>query len=328
MALNQPLHFAPILKSVIWGGEKIAPYKGIVTDQTQIGESWEISAVPGKVSVADCGPEKGRDLQSLIDQYGADLVGKDVYTRFGTKFPLLIKIIDARADLSVQVHPDDALAHQRHQCDGKTEMWHVIATDPGAKIHAGLCQQLTPEEYERRVADGTIMDAVASYDASAGDTFFLPAGRIHAIGAGNLLAEIQQTSDITYRIYDYGRLDADGKPRQLHTAEAKDAIDYTVLPDYRSPKADPAQADVDLVNCRYFDCRRLLLTPGEDMALKPQRESFVILMCLKGTATLQYGCDAHTVTLPQGDTLLVPATLKDSLVLSAGAEATVLQIQA
>ena len=194
---TQVLHFAPYLKSVIWGGERIAPFKGIATDQTCIGESWEISAVPGHVSVVDRGPLKGKKLTELINEYDAELVGEAIYRQFGVNFPLLIKLIDACDDLSVQVHPDDALAQKRHHCPGKTEMWHVIDTAPGAKIYVGLKEKTTPEDYERRVADNSIMDVIAAYDSAPGDTFFLPAGRIHAIGAGKLLAELQETSDIT-----------------------------------------------------------------------------------------------------------------------------------
>lgn len=215
MELKEPLHFSPYLKSVIWGGEAIAPFKGIVTDQKSIGESWEISAVPGKVSVVDRGTFKGKSFTELIEEFGPALVGGKVYETYGKNFPLLIKIIDAKDNLSVQVHPDDELAEKRHHCPGKTEMWHIIDTAPGAKIYVGLKQSITPDEYEHRVADNTIMDVIDSYDSAPGDTFFLPAGRIHAIGAGNLLAEIQETSDITYRIYDYDRRDADGNPRLL-----------------------------------------------------------------------------------------------------------------
>lgn len=175
---TQVLHFAPYLKSVIWGGERIAPFKGIATDQTYIGESWEISAVPGHVSVVDRGPLKGKNLTELINEYGAELVGEAIYRQFGVNFPLLIKLIDACDDLSVQVHPDDALAQKRHHCPGKTEMWHVINTAPGAKIYVGLKEKTTPEDYERRVADNSIMDVIAAYDSAPGDTF-LSSGRTY-----------------------------------------------------------------------------------------------------------------------------------------------------
>lgn len=302
--LNRPFHFAPFLKSVIWGGERIAPFKGIKTSQTSIGESWELSAVPGHVSVVDRGPCEGMTLTELIEKYGPELMGVANYERYAPSFPLLIKLIDAKADLSVQVHPDDELAGKRHNCPGKTEMWNVIETTPGAKIYAGLKEQITPDEYERRVADNSIMDVIAAYDSAPGDTFFLPAGRIHAIGAGNLLAEIQQTSDITYRIYDYDRRDKDGNPRELHTAQARDAIDYTVYPDYR---ATP-QGTV-LASCEYFDVRRLDVPAGKTVSIDHPRDSFTIIICLEGEGAI---LDAEAMTsfpIRRGETLLFPATM-------------------
>lgn len=322
--LKEPLHFAPYLKSVIWGGESIAPFKGIVTDQKSIGESWEISAVPGKVSVVDRGEFKGKSLTDLIDMFGPDLLGGEVYSKYGKNFPLLIKFIDARDNLSVQVHPDDDLAAKRHNCPGKTEMWHIIDTAPGAKIYVGLKEKITPAEYEKRVADNTIMDVIDCYDSAPGDTFFLPAGRIHAIGAGNLLAEIQETSDITYRIYDYDRRDADGNTRQLHTAQARDAIDYTVYPDYKNPVAPADVADVDLVNCSHFDVRRILLDDSADVAMNRTRDSFMIVICLSGNATLKYGSQGAEVEIFQGDTLLFPAILGN---ITASGTATLLQVE-
>lgn len=323
MNLSEPLHFAPYLKSVIWGGEQIAPYKGIETSQHEIGESWEISGVPGHVSVVDRGPLKGKTLSELIDIYGADLVGADVYKKYGKEFPLLIKIIDAKADLSVQVHPDDELAHKRHNCPGKTEMWYIMKTAPGAKIYAGLKEKITPDEYERRVADNNIMDVIAAYDSAPGDVFFLPAGRIHAIGAGNLLAEIQETSDITYRIYDYDRRGADGKPRELHTEQARDAIDYTVYPDYRNAPVSSSEKDADLVNCSHFDVRRILLDGISEQQMNHTRRSFMIVMCLEGSATLSYS-DGKTVEISRGETLLFPAVLGN---LKASGKGLLLQVE-
>ena len=212
-----PFKFTPYLKSVIWGGERIAALKNIETDLTDIGESWEISGVQGNETVVSEGADKGLKLSELIAKYGARLVGEDVYARYGTEFPLLVKIIDARRDLSVQVHPDDKLAAQRHGCAGKTEMWYILATEPDAKIYAGLSRQLDPETYRRDVENKTIMNDITAHDSHPGDIFFLPAGRVHAIGAGNLLLEIQQPRDITYRIYEYDRRDANGNPRMLKT---------------------------------------------------------------------------------------------------------------
>ncbi len=303
--LNQPFHFAPYLKTVIWGGERIAPFKGIKTHQTSIGESWEISAVPDHVSVVDSGPCEGMTLTDLVEKYGPELMGERNYQLYAPSFPLLIKLIDAREDLSVQVHPDDALAWKHHRCAGKTEMWNVIDTDPGARIYAGLSRKITPAEYERRVADNTIMDVVAGYESAPGDTFFLPAGRIHAIGAGNLLAEIQQTSDITYRIYDYGRRDSEGNQRELHTSQAREAIDYNVYPDYRSTP----QGNV-LASCKYFDVRRLDVPAGKTISIDYPRESFTIVMCIAGEGAI---LDAEAMTvfpIRRGRTLLFPATMQ------------------
>lgn len=320
--LDRPLHFAPYLKSVIWGGERIAPYKGIETDQTSIGESWELSAVPGHVSVVDRGPFEGRSLTDLIAAYKADLVGAEIYDRFGTAFPLLIKFIDAKADLSVQVHPDDELAALRHNCPGKTEMWQIMETAPEAKIYVGLKEQITPEDYERRVADNTIMDVIDAYDSKSGDTFFLPAGRIHAIGAGNLLAEIQETSDITYRIYDYDRRDKDGNPRELHTSQARDAIDYTVYSDYKSHPEGSLLAD-----CAHFVTRRFVQADGS-VDIPRDRDSFTIIICLDGEAEISWtGTDGAegSQKILRGETWLFPAVLR-GLVFSGKGE--ILSVQA
>ncbi len=317
--LNQPFHFTPFLKSVIWGGERIAPFKGIRTDQTQIGESWEISAVPGHVSVVDHGPCEGMTLTELIEKYGPELMGEKNFKEYAPSFPLLIKLIDAKSDLSVQVHPDDDLAHRRHDCPGKTEMWNIIETTPGAKIYAGLKESLTPDEYERRVADNTIMDAIAAHDSAPGDTFFLPAGRIHAIGAGNLLAEIQQTSDITYRIYDYDRRDKDGNPRELHTAEARDAIDYTVHPEYKSSPEGSV-----LASCKYFDVRRLDVPAGKTLPVEHPRDSFTIIMCVGGEGAVIDTSAMTSFPIMRGKTLLFPATMTS---LSAIGPVSLLTIQ-
>ena len=208
--------FQPILKSTIWGGEKIVPYKHIASDQKQVGESWELSGVKGNESVVAGGPEAGTTLPGLIARHGAALLGKANAARFGQEFPLLIKFIDARQDLSIQVHPNDALAWERHKSKGKTEMWYVVDADKGARLRSGFAKQVTPAQYEASVADNTITDLLAEYEIHPGDLFFLPAGRVHSIGAGAFIAEIQQTSDITYRIYDFNRKDADGNTRELH----------------------------------------------------------------------------------------------------------------
>ena len=219
--------FRPILKSMLWGGDRIIPYKGIDSEKKSVGESWEISGVKDNESIVAEGPDAGMKLPELIARDKGALVGQSNYERFGKEFPLLIKFIDARQDLSIQVHPNDKLAWERHQSKGKTEMWSVVDADPGSRLRSGFAKQVTPDEYEQSIADNTITDLLKEYDIHAGDVFFLPAGRIHSIGAGAFIAEIQQTSNITYRIYDFNRCDDNGNPRELHTEMSKAAMSLT-----------------------------------------------------------------------------------------------------
>lgn len=305
--MNKIFTFEPYLKTVVWGGDKIKKFKNIDTDQANIGESWEISGVPGHESVVASGEDKGLTITQLIDKYGAALVGEDVYRRFGNSFPLLIKIIDARDNLSVQVHPDDELAMRRHNSQGKTEMWYVIDADYDANIISGLSREITPDEYRRRVADNTITDVLANHKAHSGDVFFLPAGRIHAIGAGNLIAEIQQTSDITYRVYDYDRRGLDGKPRQLHVEEAVDAIDYHVYDNYVTDYDHDATGEVPLVSCRYFDVRKI--TVDGQTSLLQEGGSFTVVMCIDGQCTVDVNHEA-ACSISRGTTLLAAASAR------------------
>ena len=295
--------FNPLLKSTLWGGDKIIPFKQLSLQQQQVGESWELSGVAGnETTIAG----DGRSLNQLVAQLREQLVGRANYRRFGNEFPLLIKFIDARQDLSIQVHPTDEIAHRQGKPRGKTEMWYVMDSAPGAKLFNGLKQQITPEQYKQMVADDTICDALAQYPVSERDCFFIPAGRIHAIGAGCFLAEIQQTSDVTYRIYDFNRRDKDGNLRQLHPREAAESIDYTVLPDYRqcyTPRKNEGQL---LVECPYFNTAVYDL--DEPMQIDySELDSFVILIGLKGEATLTI--DDEQATLRQGETILLPATV-------------------
>ena len=315
-----PLKFEPILKTIVWGGEKIAPYKGIETEQKHIGESWELSGVAGNESIVADGPLKGKTIAQLVKEYKADLVGKHVYENTGDEFPLLIKFIDALSDLSIQVHPNDELAAKRHNgSKGKTEMWYVVDAEPGAHLLSGLTEKITPEQYAAKVADGTITDVLARYEVHPGDVFFLPAGRIHAICGGCFIAEIQQTSNITYRIYDYGRLGLDGKPRQLHTELAKDAIDYKVYPEYRTPYTPVKDAENEVVSCKYFTTSIYDLDKAVTKNLE-DTDSFLVVMCLSGHGTLTDAepvydeegrrgpTKGHLIDLRQGETVLIPAT--------------------
>ena len=307
MATEQlyPLTFTPLLKEVIWGGSDIRPFKGLEPDDKKIGESWEISHVDDNFSIVAEGALAGKNLDELIDLYGERLVGKSVQERFGHRFPLLIKFIDARDYLSIQVHPDDELGMKRHNSFGKTEMWYVINAAPKAKLYSGFAVQSSPEDYVRRIEEGTIVDALAEYEVRPGDVFFLPAGRVHAIGAGCFIAEIQQTSNITYRIYDYDRTDAAGNKRELHTELAKDAIDYHLEKDYRTAYTPVADQPVHLVECQYFETNLLDLTQpiSRDWS---QLDSFVIYICMEGKVTLR-DAQGNEVRLHQGQSVLVPA---------------------
>lgn len=300
------LQFAPVLKTVIWGGDKIARLKNLTNAPSLLGESWEVSAVPGSETVVDRGPLAGYNLAELTTRYGVELLGKGVIERNHgyTKFPLLVKIIDARGDLSIQVHPDDRLAAElaSGQC-GKTEMWHILHSDPGAEIHIGLNGPLTPEEYEKAVADHSIMAHVNSFPSVPGDIFFIPPGRIHAIGAGNLLIEIQQSCDITYRIYDYGRRDKDGNPRELHTELAKRAINFADNIPAACAPTRPA-ADGTMARCSCFDVR-LQQTDTTPRPLARDDDSFLIVTVVSGQATLFAG--GLKTELSTCETALVPA---------------------
>lgn len=303
----KPYKFNPLLKTTLWGGYQIAPFKGIFTAQPNIGESWEISGVAGQESVSvERGllndVDAGLTLPELIDKYKGALVGEKVYRKFGNKFPILVKLIDSRQDLSVQVHPNDRLAMECHGCAGKTEMWYVIKADTGAKIYSGLNRQITPGEYEQLVkadAGSNPMEGViARHESHDGDLYFIPAGRLHAIGSGNFLAEIQQTSDITYRVYDFGRKDSHGNPRELHTAFAKDAIDYQVWPEYRT-SYDTTKPTSQLINSPYFVVHRVVVQVAAQIDF--HCDSFVVVMCLWGDANI------NGIHVRQGETLLVPA---------------------
>ena len=300
------LKFRPLLISTIWGGSKIIPFKNLDSDQENVGESWEVSGVKNNESVVCEGEYEGKNLNELVEEMKETLVGKENYERFGNTFPLLVKFIDARQDLSIQVHPDDETAHRQGKPMGKTEMWYALDSDADATLRVGLSKAITPQFYKEMVVDGSIVGALAEYNLKAGDCFFIPAGRIHAICKGSFVAEIQQTSDVTYRIYDYKRRDKDGNYRQLHTKEASEAIDYTVLDDYRTHYTPMKNEGVPLVSCPFFTTAVYDL--DEPMTLDySELDSFVILIGVKGEATLLTE-DGDEITFKQGETLLLPAT--------------------
>lgn len=305
----QPIKFNPLLVQTLWGGEKIIPFKHLNSDLTQVGESWEISGVKGNETVVSEGEFKGKRLNELVDELKGKLVGEANYKRFGNDFPLLIKFIDARQELSIQVHPTDELAQKRGKLRGKTEMWYIMDSDENAKLRAGMKEKITPEQYKQMVEDDTITEAIAEYKVKEGDCFFLPAGRIHSIGTGCFLAEIQQTSDVTYRIYDFKRKDKDGNYRELHTEEAAECIDYNVEPNYRTEYTPVKNEGVALVECPYFTTAVYDL--NEPMTLDySELDSFVILIGLKGSGEITDN-EGNTTTLCEGETILFPATTNE-----------------
>ena len=305
----EPIKFKPLLKSTLWGGEKIISFKHLSTQQQQVGESWEISGVENNETVVAEGIHAGKKLNQVVHEMKEQLVGKENYQRFGDEFPLLIKFIDARQDLSIQVHPDDETAHRQGKARGKTEMWYLMQSDPQAKLYSGLKKEITPEQYKEMVENDTICDVLAQYEVKEGDTFFLPAGRIHAIGAGCFLAEIQQTSDVTYRIYDFKRKDKDGNYRELHTEQAAESINYAVLNDYRTHYTPEKNKGITLVSCPYFTTAVYDL--DEEMTIDyAELDSFVILIALKGEATITDN-ENNVTTLTEGETILIPATTKE-----------------
>ena len=301
----RPLKFKALLKQTLWGGDKIIPFKHLTDNLENVGESWEISGVKGNETPVTEGEFAGRSLNDVVTTMKEKLVGKANYERFGDEFPLLIKFIDARQDLSIQVHPTDEIAQKQGKERGKTEMWYIMDSDPDAKLYSGLKKEITPEEYKAMVEDDTITEALAQYAVKEGDCFFLPAGRIHAIGTGCFLAEIQQTSDVTYRIYDFKRKDKDGNYRQLHTKEAAECINYQVESNYRTEYAPLKNQGIALVNCPYFSTAVYDL--DEPMTLDySELDSFVILIGMKGEGTITDN-EGNTVSLQAGESMLIRA---------------------
>ena len=303
-----PLKFEPIFHEKIWGGNRM---KSVLNKDCgnlpNCGESWEISAVKEKISVVANGFLEGNNLQELIEIYMGELVGDKVYEKFGIEFPLLIKFIDADNDLSIQVHPNDDLSKKRHNAYGKTEMWYVVETEKGARINSGFNQEVTREKYLDYLEQGKLTDVLHYDETFPGDVFFIPAGRVHAIGKGVLLAEIQQTSDITYRIYDYNRKDEAGNTRELHTNLALDAIDFSYKEEYKTRYEKEKNKAVQLANCDYFTTN--LLEFNKEILLNYNKlDSFIIYMNLEGVFEIEY--EGGKEKIEKGETVLIPANLE------------------
>ncbi len=315
MSALYPLKFTPILKEKIWGGQKLNTLLNKSMDSDGVGESWELSDVEGDTSLVANGPLSGTSLKTLLEQYKADLVGEKVYAQFGAKFPLLIKYIDAKKDLSVQLHPNDTLAKARHQSFGKTEMWYVMQADKDSNLIIDFNQPMTAELYKKHLEAKTLTSILNFETVTKGDTFFIEVGRVHAIGAGVLLAEIQQTSDITYRVYDWDRTDAKGKPRELHNDLAMDAIDFNMTKDFKVNYKPQKNTSEQLVSCPYFTTNILDV---EGAILKHNtKNSFLIYMAVDGAAVFEV--DGKLTELSFGETILIPASIKDFKITSPNA---------
>ncbi|MGE0077062.1 MAG: type I phosphomannose isomerase catalytic subunit [Bacteroidales bacterium] len=319
-----PLKFKPQYKERIWGGDRLRTVlkKTVPSEMSKCGESWEISAVQDSVSVVENGYLAGNDLEELIEVYMGDLVGDAVFEKFGVEFPLLIKLIDAQDVLSIQVHPDDDTANERHHAYGKTEMWYVIDAEDKSEIITGFRKSVDKEEYLSSLASGKLKDILNVENTQAGDVFFIPAGRVHAIGKGILLAEIQQTSDITYRIYDWDRVDSNNKPRELHTSLAVDVIDFNAIVDAKKTIPDDL-GETELSSCQYFTVNRLAFSSVINRDYN-DLDSFVIYMCIQGSASIVYS-KGNVEKIRTGETVLIPAELKN-IVLQPDSKCTLLEI--
>lgn len=302
-----PLKFRPILKDKIWGGQKLNQQFNKDSKSQLLGESWEISTVPEDVSVVANGNLKGESLQELLEDYKSDLLGEQNYKRFGNDFPLLIKFIDAKQDLSIQLHPDDELAKKRHNSFGKTEMWYVMQADKDANLIVGFNQKVDKKRYLKHLKDKTLPQ-ILNYDkVKEGDVYFIEAGRVHAIGAGVLLAEIQQTSDVTYRVYDWDRVDDEGNERELHNAIAIDAFNFDMKDDFRVAYRKDKNVSNEMVCCPFFTTNFIEI--ASDMEKSNGYDSFLIYMCVDGQVEVSTG--NSTTILSKGETLLIPAAIKN-----------------
>ena len=302
-----PIKFAPILKDKIWGGQKLKTLLNKKSDLPNIGESWEISDVEGDTSIVSNGSLEGQSLKQLLETYKSDLLGLKNYEVFKDKFPLLIKFIDAKEDLSIQLHPNDELAAKRHNSFGKTEMWYVFQADKGSNLIVGFNQDMTPEKYLKHLENKTLTEILNFDEVKEGDTYFIEVGRVHAIGAGVMVAEIQQTSDITYRVYDWDRVDANGNERELHNDLAIDAIDFNMPDNFRVTYNKTENQSNEMVSCPYFTTNYLKV--NKILQKENHHDSFIIYMCVDGEGEIK--ANGFSEAIKKGETILLPAAIKD-----------------
>jgi mannose-6-phosphate isomerase len=323
MAELYPIKFETVLKEKVWGGNAlVSRYNKKTAKTANVGESWEISAVAGEQSVISNGFLAGNNLEEIIEVYMGDITGDAVNEKFGNEFPLLIKFIEAREDLSIQVHPGNELARERHKAYGKTEMWYILESEKESKIYTGFREGVTKESYQAAIKDGTLAALLNIEHPEPGDTFFIPAGRIHAIGAGTVLVEVQQTSDITYRIFDWNRKSTGKEKRELHTDLALDAIDFNANGKSKLRKIPGLNESENLVSCEYFNTN--LLRFNKPLTKEYYSiDSFVVYICTEGAFTIRW--EGETETIEKGETVLVPAMIKE-VVLEPIGEAKVLEV--
>ena len=317
-----PLKFTPILKDKIWGGSRLQQLFGKKSESNKVGESWELSGYNGDLSVVSNGSLAGRNIIELIETYKDELVGKQIYDRFCNQLPLLFKFIYADDKLSIQVHPDDEVAMERHQSSGKTEMWYVIDAEPGSRLVIGFLQDITREDYLKALEEGRLDDLLQKVEVNAGDVFFIPPGLVHAIGKGVVLAEIQQTSDLTYRIYDYKRLDEFGKERELHTEKALDVIDFSASADPKTVYSRSINELATLVSCDYFTTN-IVRFNEQFNRFYGKLDSFVVYMCVEGN--FEISCNGDVTKVKKGETVLIPASIAEVELLPQG-EVTLLEV--
>lgn len=315
--LNYPIKFQPILKDKIWGGNKLVNTLNKKSSLKNIGESWEISDIDGNVSVVVNGTLKGKSLKDLLNLYTSDLIGKINYLNFGNKFPLLIKFIDAHQDLSVQVHPNDALSKERHNSFGKTEMWYILQSDENARLILGFNKTISANEYVRLLKEKNIMSVLHRVPVKKGDAFFIETGTVHAIGAGIVVAEIQQTSDITYRIYDFDRVDNLGNERELHTELAVEALNFSNKIDTERNYKKKENILNSVATCQYFKTN-FIPVKGNVTLNYSKIDSFVIFICVEGSATISIFGNKETINY--GETILIPAIAEKVIIKSVGCE--------
>ncbi len=316
MSANYPIKFRPILKKRIWGGDKLVNILNKKSQKRNIGESWELSDVEGDTSIVVNGKLKGKSLQYLMSTYKSALVGKKVYKKFGKRFPLLIKFIDAREALSIQLHPDDKLAKERHNSFGKTEMWYVMDADEEGNLIVGFKKDITKAQFLNHLKNKTLLKILNVDPVKKGDVYFIPTGRVHAIGAGVLLAEIQQTSDVTYRVYDWDRVDDKGRSRELHTDLALDAIDYKAQEQYNTDYNKTLNKPSNVIDCKYFTTNIISIDDEIDID-HSSKDSFVIYLCVDGNVSIKFHMNKK-VNLKKGETVLIPAELDNIAISSEG----------